>query len=116
MIHIVHPDVRLLGTDSMIYGVYQDWVHQNPGEHLDGGISEDSKWKARWKRLFFLTQCDDAPSGKVRKIFVGILSVELDGSRDRKWNVERVIVFQSIILQHAQGINNYAKIQKRIFF
>ena len=43
MIHIVQPDVRLLGTDSMIYGVYQDWVHQNPGEHLDERMAEDSK-------------------------------------------------------------------------
>ena len=38
------PDVRLLGADYMLYGVYQDWVHQNPGDHLDGGIAEDSKW------------------------------------------------------------------------
>ena len=37
------PDVRLLGSYYMIYGVYQDWVHQNPGDHLDGGIAEDSE-------------------------------------------------------------------------
>ena len=41
------PDVRLLGSDYMIYGVYQDWMHQNPGDHLDGGIAEYSKWQAR---------------------------------------------------------------------
>ena len=29
-------DVRFLCIDYMLYGVYQDWVHQNPGEHLDG--------------------------------------------------------------------------------
>ena len=39
------------------------------------------------------TQRYNASSGKVRKIFVGILSVELDGFRARKWNAERVIVF-----------------------
>ena len=38
------PDVRLLGADYMMYGVYQDWVHQNPVEKLNGGIAEDSKW------------------------------------------------------------------------
>ena len=37
------PDVRLLGADYILYGVYQDWVHQNPVEHLDGGIAEDIK-------------------------------------------------------------------------
>ena len=25
------PDVCLLGANYMIYGVYQDWLHQNPG-------------------------------------------------------------------------------------
>ena len=37
------PDVCLLGAEYMLYGVYQDWVHQNLGNHLDGGIVEDSK-------------------------------------------------------------------------
>ena len=62
------------------------------------------------------TQRYDAPSGKVRKRFVGILSIELDGVCARKWNDERVIVFQSIILQRAQGVKKSAKIRKRIFF
>ena len=43
------PDVRLLGADYMLYGVYHDWVHQNPGDHLDVGIEEDSKWQAQLK-------------------------------------------------------------------
>ena len=91
----------------MIYGVYQDWVHQNPGDHLDARIAEDIKWQARWKTLVCMpTQRYDVPSGKVGKIFVGILSIELDGFRARKWNAERVIFFQSVILQRAQGINN----------
>ena len=33
------PYVGLLGADYMLYGFYQDWVHQNTGEHLDGGIA-----------------------------------------------------------------------------
>ena len=28
-------DVRLLGSDYMLYGIYNDWVHQNPSEHLN---------------------------------------------------------------------------------
>ena len=28
-------DVRLLGANYMIYVIYQDWVHQNPRDHLD---------------------------------------------------------------------------------
>ena len=104
-------------TRAVTYVIYQGWVHQNPGDHLDGRIAEDSKWKAQWEKLVCMpTQRYDAPSRKVGKIFVGILSVELDGVRARKWNDDRVIVFQSIILQRAQGINNYAQIRKRVLF
>ena len=84
---------------------------------MDGVIAEDSKWQAWWEKLVFMpTQRYDAPSGKVGNIFVGILSIELDGVCTRKWNAERVIVFQSVILQHAQGVNNSAQIRKRILF
>ena len=38
---------------------------------------------------------------------MGVLSVEIDGVRARKCYAERVIVFQSVIFQHAQGVNNY---------
>ena len=61
-------------------------------------------------------QCYDALSGKFRKRFFEILSVEIDGVRARKWNVERVILFQSVILKCAHGVNNYAQIRKCILF
>ena len=86
-------------------------MHQNLGDHLDGGIAEDSKWQARWEKLICMsTQRYDAPSGEVGKRFVVIMYVELYGVRARKWNAERVIVFQSDILQCAQGVNNFAQI------
>ena len=66
------PDVCLLGADYMLYGVYQNWVHQNLGYHLDGVIAEDSKWQARWEKLVFMpTQHYCAPSGKVGKRIFG---------------------------------------------
>ena len=111
------PDIRLIGTDYMLYGAYQDWMHQNTGDHLDGVIPEDSRWQAQWKKLVCIpTQRYDSPSRKVGNIFVGILSVEPDGFHARKWNAERVIFFQSVILQHAQGVINAAQIRKRILF
>ena len=62
------------------------------------------------------TQLYDAHYGKFGKILVGIISVEVDGVHARKWNAERLIIFQSVILQHAQGVNNSAQIIKRILF
>ena len=46
------PYVRLLGADYMLYSVYQDWVHQNTGDHLDGGIMEEIKWQSQRKNLY----------------------------------------------------------------
>ena len=68
------------------------------------------------KLVCMLTQSYDVPSGKIGKRFVGILSIELDGVRARKWNTERMIIFQSLVLQRAQGINNSTQIRKRILF
>ena len=84
---------------------------------MDGVIAEDSKWQERWEKLVCMpNQRYNAPSRKVGKTFIGILSVELEGVCDKKWNAERVIVFKSVILKRAQGVNNSAKIRKRILF
>ena len=32
------PGESLTSVDEKISGVYQDWVHQNPGTHLGDGI------------------------------------------------------------------------------
>ena len=45
------PEVCLKGADDELYGFYQHWVHQYPGNNLDGGIKEDGRWKYRWKNL-----------------------------------------------------------------
>ena len=42
--------VSLLGADNMLFGVYQDWLNRNPGNHLNGGITEDGKWHDRWEK------------------------------------------------------------------
>ena len=82
-----------------------------------GGIEEDGKWQAMWEKLVFMpTQRYDVLSGKSGSIFVGILSMELDGLRSSKWNSERTIVFQSVMLQCAQGVNNSKHICARIKF
>ena len=39
------PGKVLTATDDNIFGVCQDWVHQNTRTHMDGRIEEDSNWK-----------------------------------------------------------------------
>ena len=41
------PYESLMDSNDKLLGVYQDWVHQNPVAHMDGGIEEDSKWQER---------------------------------------------------------------------
>ena len=73
------PHVRIKGEDVILFGVYQDWVPQNPGNHMDGGITEDGKWQAKWKKLvYFPTQRYDTPFGKIGRKFVSTLPVDPD--------------------------------------
>ena len=49
-------------------------------------------------------RCYDAPSGRVGRRFVRTLGEELRGVRDRRWNLERLIFFQTVILQRSRHV------------
>ena len=40
--------------------------------------------------------------------------MELDGIRNRRWNAERVIVFQTVIFQPIRGVSNSRNIRDHI--
>ena len=46
--------------------------------------------------------------------FIGTLYVELNGVLAWKWKSERVVMFQLVILQRSQGVNNSKHIHVRI--
>ena len=86
--------------DLRLREVYRVWVHGNPGTHLDGGVKDDSAWQAWWRDVVFMpSRRYNAPSGKVGPRFVGTLGVEMQGVQDGRWNSERLIIFQTVILQ-----------------
>ena len=94
------PGYQPTPEDLRLREVYGDWVHANPGTHLDRGVCDDSAWQAWWRDLAVLpSRRYDAPSGKVGRRFVRTLGEELKGVRDRRWNLEQFIVFQTVILQ-----------------
>jgi hypothetical protein len=85
------------------------------GSHLDGGIKEDGAWQERWRKLIALpSQCYDAPNGAVGRRFVNILALELEGIRQHKWNSERFLVFQMVILQRSKEVKTALAIRQRI--
>ena len=97
------PGQAATNTDRKLLGVYGDFVHQNDGTHLDGGIEDDRIWQERWKKLVVLpTKRYDAPRGGVGRQFVEGLADELEGIR--KWNSERFLVFQMVTLQRTTNI------------
>ena len=88
-----------MAADEKLFVVYQDWVHQNTGTHLDVGIEEDVKWQQIRENIIFLpTQRYGVLSSWVRKRVVATITVELDIIRNRQWKAERVINFQMVIL------------------
>ena len=101
--------------DLHLQEVYRDWVHANPGTHLDGGIGDNKMWQGWWRELAVMTsRCYDAPSSKVRRRFVVALVGDLRGVRDRLWNSKRFIVFQTVILQQAQHVTASQAIQRMV--
>ena len=91
--------------DLSLREVYGDWVHANPGTHLDVGIRDDSAWQAWWRDLAVIPlRRYDAQSERVGPRFVRMLGAELKGVWDRLWNSERFIVFHTVIFQRARHV------------
>ena len=101
--------------DLRLREVYGDWVYGNPGTHLDGGVAEYGLWQGLWRDLVVIPPRQyEAPSGKVGRRFVNALVGELRGVRDRRWNLEHFIVFQTVTLQRARHVTASRDIQRRI--
>jgi hypothetical protein len=109
------PGAEITDTDKKMFSVYGDYVHQNDGTHLDGGIADDAQWQEYWRKLVVLPpQRFDVPTGAVGRQFVETLTEELVGVRERQWNSERFFVFQMVILQRCKGVRKAGDIRRRI--
>ena len=74
------PGYNPTPEDLCLQEFYGDWVHSNPGTHLDGGISNNTVWQAWWRYLVVMPlRLYDTPSGRVERRFVGTLRDDLRG-------------------------------------
>ena len=90
-------------------------VTHNPGTHLDGGVRNDLAWQVWWRDLVVMpSRRYDAPSGKVGQRFVRTLGEEIKGVQEIRWNSERFIIFQTVILQQAHHVTASQAIRQRI--
>ena len=107
------PSYSLSETDKLLDAVYGDHPHTNDGTHLDGGVVGNRFWFNHWKYLVQLpTTKYSLPKGRVGRRFVQQLAREFLGVRERKWNSERPIVFQMVILQTEQPVRRMKDIRK----
>ena len=102
-------------TKVLLDEVYGDHIHQNDGTHLTGGISDDPQWQEYWRRLVvFPSKAYDVPSGAAGKRFVRMVASLLNGVKSRKWNAEKFIVFQMVVLQRTRDVKRSRDIRRRI--
>ena len=83
--------------------------------HLSGGIDDDRVWHTRWWALAVMpTRRYNVPRRIVGHHFVHVLAVLLTRVWQRRWNSERFIVFQTVILQCNRHVTGSGTIWRRI--
>ena len=101
---------RLTAADRRLLGVFGDTIHLNDGTHLNGGIgvAEDAKWQRLYHRV---ASCSlplyDLPNGRWAHRFLTTLTDLWVGVIQRRWNSERPLVFQAVILRRVRGITRF---------
>jgi hypothetical protein len=108
------PNHQLTEADLQFEEVYGDHVHDNDGTHLDGGIADDALWQGYWWQLVeHLSHLFDIPNDTLGKRIIELTAEGMEGLQKRKWNSERLLVFNQVMLQRTQNVKR-AKDVKRL--
>jgi hypothetical protein len=98
---------RLTTADWWLLGIFGDTIHLNYGTHLNGGIgaAEDAKWQRLYNHvatcslpLYYLS------NGQWAHCFLTMLTNLWVRVIQRRWNLERLLVLQAVILRRVRGI------------
>ncbi len=109
---------RLTAADRRLLGIFGDTIHFNNGTHLNGGIgaAEDAKWKRLYNRV---AACSlplyNLPNGQWAHRFLMTLTDLWVRAIQRRWNLERPLVFQAVILCCIHGITQFHDIKPIIW-
>ena len=105
VVMIPPPSILPLTSLQKLEAVYGTVLHHDNRTQLDRDFVDDKLWQTFWREIVALpAQRYDVPVGRVDRIFVDALAEELEGVDGRRWNVERFIVFQVVILQRTTEV------------
>ena len=92
-----------------------EYIGANDGTQLDGGIVDDALWQDNYRRIivYLLSQYDISGSS-VGRLFIKLHADEIDGVRERKWNMEKVLCFMSTILHTSSDVKGSSNIWRRV--
>jgi hypothetical protein len=109
------PGATITNAGRILEEVYGDYVHQNLGEHLDGGITNDAMWQGYW---YWLIACPSStysiPSGAIGKRFVKKVAEELRGLKSQKWNSKQFILYSLVVLECSRDVKRLHDIRRSI--
>jgi hypothetical protein len=111
------PDAIISEADFLFLldTVYGDHVHQNPGAHLDGGVSDDTLWQNNWRGLVIYTsQQYNVPTGAVGRLFIEKMAELLEGVQNRRWNSEMFLVFLIVVMHRTCDVKQAQDIKNEI--
>ena len=96
-------------------GIYGYFLHHNDGTHLSVGVPDDTMWRSRWRRLAAQSASwYSTPPGKLGHRFTAVLAAYWRGVLGWKWNSERLLVFDHVILTKTLGACKAREIQEII--
>ena len=104
-------------TDVKLAEVFDgEYLRNNDGTHLDGKIIDNKVWQERYRSIIIypLSQYNLLSNGPIGKPVPCLFAKKIDGVRERKWNMEKVICFMSMILQRSPDLKGVGNIKRRI--
>ncbi len=108
------PNYDPTEADLCLDLVYGDHVHQNSGEHLDGGIPDDALWQNYYRTLIQYHPNHYEVPTRYAKRFVSTLASLLHGIITRAHNSEKFLLFPMVILQKTKHVKRHRDVTKLV--
>ena len=109
------PGHTLTVSDRKLRSVYGYHIHCNDDTSSPWRVADYSIWHTQWRLVSNLTtRFYDTPKGKADRRFFTLLTEELRGAQERRWNSKRPMVFIGTVLAKIPGVKNSKDIRARL--